>query len=264
MARKLFLAIGIILILSACGLFSKEDDSKPSNGNTTTEWVRITDGAEYRTFSITPSDATPFDMHIVRLDPKQVRFRVHYQPAQAYTYNSWQEQLAPEAIAFINANFFSEDNVAIGLVIADGTLYGTTLVGYGGMFAINADGSPTLLSLARTPYRGTGYTQAIQSFPMLIEPDGTPSTIGQGFDELARRTAIAQDDKGYIYLMSTGTLGQISLRELQNWLLNSELNIKVAFALDGGRSSLMYVRTEPPIQIPSLVRVPIILAVYER
>ncbi len=257
-----------VLLISACSLFSEKNDNDSDNGNSSDDaaigWVNVGTGLAYRTLSVTPSNANEFSMHILRIDPNRVMFRVHYQPAQARNYPTWEAQLGPTAIAFVNASFFNENNTAIGMVIADGVLSGNTLVGYGGMFAVNGTGTPSIISLARTPYQGTGYTQAIQSFPMLIEPGGTPSSTGQGFDELARRTAIGQDTTGNIYLMSTGVFGQISLRDLQSWLVNSGLNLNAAFALDGGRSSLMYARTDPPLQIPSLANVPVILAIYER
>ena len=46
----------------------------------------------------------------------------------------------------------------------------------------------------------------------------------------------------YVYISSrTGLFGQISFRDLQQWLLESGLNLDIAFALDGGRSTMLYV-----------------------
>lgn len=258
--------LAALLFASACSLFSTTNDAtevEPPAG-ADADWVSVGRGVDYRTLPATPSNANDFQMHIVRIDPTQAQFRVIYEPGQILSYTTWENQLGDEALVFVNANFFSESNLANGLVIADGSVFGTSYAGFGGMFAVDGNGIPTITSLSRTPYQGGNYIQAVQSFPMLVEPGGVASSTGVGFDDPARRTIIAQDSSGRVYLMSTGVLGQISLRDLQTWLLNSPLNVDAAFALDGGRSSLMYVRTDPTIQIPSFSNVPVILAVYER
>lgn len=261
--KQWMLTLLLLITLSACGLLEKDETT--SNGDAASQgWQTVANGVDYRTLSTTPSNTSAFEMHILRIDPNQVRFRAHYQAGRAKSYTSWEEQLAPDAVAFVNGNFFDENNVAIGMVIADGVLSGTTLVGFGGMFAVNGSGVPTIAALARTPYQGAGYAQAVQSFPMLIDPGGVAASTGQGFDDPARRTVIARSNDGTVYWMSTGLFGQISLRDLQTWLLESDLDLDAAFALDGGRSSLMYVRTDPPLQIPSITNVPVVLAIYER
>jgi exopolysaccharide biosynthesis protein len=65
--------------------------------------------------------------------------------------------------------------------------------------------------------------------------------------------------------MTTGLLGHITFNELQDWLLSSGLELDVAVALDGGKSTAMYV-THPnePVEIPAFSDLPIILAVYPR
>lgn len=265
MGKKLFLMLLLVVMISACDDATTDTSSGGSGSESTTDtWQVVATGVAYRTLAVAPSSAEAFDMHVVRVDPAEVHFRVHYQAGQTHTYTTWKEDLGADAVAFVNANLFDESNLALGMVIADGVLSGTTLVGYGGMFAIDGNSIPSIASLSLTPYQGTGYTQAVQAFPMLVYPGGTAAPTGSGFDDAARRTVIALDKNGNVLLMSTGILGQISLRDLQTWLLESGLDIDAAFALDGGRSSLLYVRTEQPVEVPAFSAVPVIVAVYER
>lgn len=263
MGKKLVWVLLLMVAISACNI-STNEQSVDGSTSTSDNWQSVAVGVDYRTLAAAPSNAATFDMHIVRIDPTRVDFRVHYQAGRTHTYTTWKEDLGTEAIAFVNANLFDENNLALGMVIADGVLYGTTFVGYGGMFAIDGNSAPSLTSLSLTPHQGAGYSQAVQGFPMLVYPGGTAAPTGPGFDEAARRTVIAQDSNGNVLLLSTGILGQISLRDLQTWLLDSGLNIDAAFALDGGRSSLLYVRADSAIEIPAFSAVPVILAVYER
>ncbi len=232
----------------------------------TSDWAMVEPGVEYRVLSARPSNSRRFDMHIVRLDPNQVGFRVHYTPGQPKSFSDWQVLLQNSALAFVNANFFTEANLAIGLVITDGIPHGNSLTGYGGMFQVDMNGTPRVRSLVREGYGGEPLQQAVQAYPMLVELGGVQASTGAGFDDPARRTVIAQDRNGRILLISTGLLGEISFNDLQEWLLTSELDVQVAFALDGGKSSALFVNRTglSPITVPSYSPFPVALAVYER
>jgi hypothetical protein len=98
---------------------------------------------------------------------------------------------------------------------------------------------------------------------MLVEYGGIEAATGQGFDTPARRTMIAQEYSGHILLFSTAN-GHLSLREAQRWLLNSGLNINIAFNLDGGKSTMLIVRPSvgDTLHIPAFSKIPVVLAVY--
>ena len=257
---------GVVAIILLIGVMACSQLSTTTPSSTLVDtpiWTQMSTGVEYRTIPVQPPNAPNFNMHVVRINPSQVQFRVHYQGGDPYLYTRWQALLQNQAIVFVNANFFTEDNQAIGLVIADGQAYSTSLYGYGGMFQVDSTGSVRLRALRQEPYRGEFLQQAIQSFPMLIN-NGTQSPSGSGFDDNARRTIIAQDYNGNILLMTTGILGEISFNDLQSWLINSGLNVNIAFALDGGKSTAMYVANQNGnnVVIPALTAIPTILAVY--
>ncbi|MCQ3930965.1 MAG: hypothetical protein DPW16_10945 [Chloroflexi bacterium] len=251
-----------MIIVTACSLSSTpQETSSPSTTNTPSPatWTATLPGVEYRTMSY----KNQFEMTVVRIDPTQVFFRVHYYAGDPRSFSHWRSELAGAAV-FVNGNFFDENDQAIGLVVADGAQYGFSLLDFGGMFQIDASGIIRMRSLAEEPYQGELLQQAVQGFPMLIKAGGVRAPSGEGFDTPSRRTVIAQDMQGRILLMSTGLFGTISLNDLQVWLLDSGLEINAAFNLDGGRSTAMMLARpgQDSLLIPSVSDLPVILAVY--
>ena len=249
-------------MVTACSLSSTPQKTSVPGANTPlppSAWTATLPGVEYRTMSY----KNQFDITVVRLDPAQVYFRAHYYADDPRSFSEWRTELAGAA-AFVNGNFFDENDQAIGLVVADGNPYGYSLPDFGGMFQIDVNGMIRIRSLAEEPYQGELLQQAVQGFPMLVKAGGVRAPSGAGFDTPSRRTVIAQDTQGRILLMSTGLSGTISLNDLQVWLLDSGLEINVAFNLDGGRSTGMMLNRpgQNPLLIPSISDLPVLLAVY--
>jgi exopolysaccharide biosynthesis protein len=228
-------------------------------------WVRVTDAIEYREVFVDLPNGLGFLMHIVRIDPTQVRFRIHYDSTYPHAPQEWQNHLS-DAVVFINGGFFDTQNRAQGLLVVDGQSIGQSYVGFGGMFQVDTEGVARVRSLVHKSYRGEGLIQAVQAFPMLIEYGGQLAPTGRGFDDPARRSIIGQDAEGHILFISTGVVGQISLRDVQQWLFQSDLALDVAFALDGGKSSTLYVQfsDRPALLVPAFSDLPIVLAVYPK
>ncbi|MBI5928254.1 MAG: phosphodiester glycosidase family protein [Chloroflexi bacterium] len=259
--RSTLLILTLLWMVTACSLSStpQKTPSPVTNTALPQTWTTTHPGVEYRTITVN----NKFDMVVVRLDPAQVYFRVHYYAGDPPDFSQWRTELA-NAVVFVNGNFFDENNQAIGLVVSDGNQYGYSLVDFGGMFEIDTNGMVRMRSLVQEPYQGEFLQQAVQGFPMLVKVGGVRAPTGEGFDVPSRRTIIAQDMQGRILLMSTGISGTISLNDLQVWLLGSDLEINVAFNLDGGRSTAL-VLTRPgqdPLFIPPASDLPIMLAVY--
>ncbi|HLA43725.1 MAG TPA: phosphodiester glycosidase family protein, partial [Aggregatilineales bacterium] len=163
----------------------------------------------------------------------------------------------------VNANFFTETGHAVGLVVSDGQVSGDSLQGFGGMFLVNG-AEVRVRSLVQEPYYGESYEQVAQGFPMLIEPGGIAASTGDGFDDPSRRTIIAQDFAGNILVMTTPA-GRLTLRNAQRWLLDSRLNISIAFGLDGGKSSGLYFGgVENETLYPSVEPIPVIISAHVR
>ena len=197
---------------------------------------------------------------MVRLDPAVVAFRVHYSPDDPRTLSDWRDGL-PQAALVLKGSFFDETHRALGLLVSEGQIFGQSFVGFGGMFQVSASG-PRVRSLVGEPYQGETLMQAVQAFPMLIEAGGLLAPQGDGFDHRSRRTVIAQDGQGRI-LVAVIPDDLVSLADLQGWLITSDLNIYIALALDGGKSSGLIINTPDHSETyPSLDKVPSVIAVY--
>ncbi len=218
-------------------------------------WIPITDGLSWRT--LTPESNILQQVIALKIDPAHYRFRAHYQAGQPLGMYEWQAQY-PQAVAFINANFFTPENTITGLLVADGVAYGTAYQGFGGWFSV-INGTPRVRSTALEPYQGEPMEQAIQAFPMLIANGAIVYNANQT-DRTTRRTAIAQDKNGHIILLATPLTG-IRLESLSRLLVQEDLQIVNAFNLDGGGSTMMYIRPND-FRLTSFDPVPAILAIY--
>jgi len=231
----------------------------PANGG----WETVRPGIEQRQMSIPGQGLLAAQAVVVRIDPALAAFRVGYSPGAPLSLNDWRAAL-PGAVVIVNGGFFDELNRALGLVIRDGERFGQTFAGFGGMFQVSSEG-PRVRSLVSEPYSGEPLNQAVQSFPMLIEAEGVLAPRGSGFDVPARRSIIAQDSAGRILLAVT-PLGEITFSAAQEWLLSSDLDVRIAFALDGGRSTGLVIDhdTRADDVYPAFDRLPSVIAVFPR
>lgn len=224
-------------------------------------WQTLAPGLERRNYD--PDPLNPVTrMVALRIDPAYYTFRAHYQPGQAFNTSEWALSLSG-AVAFVNANFFDPSDVALGLVVADGVVFGQSYTDRGGTFLVE-NGQPRLRSNLREPYQGEVLEQAVQAFPMLVL-DGAAAFNNDIQDSVTRRTVIAQDSSGRIILLATPILG-LTLRDLSAYLPTTDMNIVTAFNLDGGRSTMMGLKVggSPETVVSAFDEVPAVLAVYAR
>ncbi len=195
---------------------------------------------------------------VFRIDPAFFSFRVLYTPGIPRRVSEWGAGVGAR-LAF-NAAFFDEKDVAVGLVVSDGKVFGESYEGFGGMFAVDAEDAPSLRSLAAQPYvPGEPLAQAVQGFPMLIYPDG--STFANDDEKRARRTAVGQDAAGRVYLV-VAPHNAFTLAEFAAWLHDSDLGLTAALNLDGGGSTGYYAR--PGDAVDSFTPVPAVVVVYAK
>jgi len=228
------------------------------------DWREVAAGVWFRRLEIPSAYATPaFQAAVLKVDPQEVYIRVHYQPQRYFTFRQWENALG-QPLALVNGSFFSPTGEALGLVVSDGEVYGQSFSGYGGMLEISKTGA-VVRSLVENPYGNeTPLVQAVQGFPMLVEAGGRAAKMGAGFDDPARRTIVAQDSQGHLLFITT-PYGQLTLRNAIFWLLNSGLDVQIAFGLDGGKSTGMSVGVEGAVFFaPSLDPLPLIIALYPR
>ncbi len=221
------------------------------------DWTLLAQGLESR--RLLPDGNFFGQMLALRIDPNRYIFRAHYRPGEPFTLSQWQLEL-PDAVAIINANFFSPQNIIQGLLVADGQAHGQSYVGRGGMFQVQ-NGMVRVRSLIQEPYSGEAFEQAVQAFPMLVL-NGVRAYVPSPNERSTRRTVIAQDHLGQILLFVTPLTG-LSLADLSRYLATADLGIVNALNLDGGGSTMLYVQGNGP-GLGSLDPVPAVLAVYRR
>lgn len=223
------------------------------------DWESLAPGLERR--ALQPDAASiSSQIIVVRVDPNRFRFRAHYRPGEPLRTSEWAEML-PDAAVIVNANFFDPENRVLGLLVADGVVYGSSYTDRGGTFVVQ-DGGARLRSNLREPYQGEALDQAVQAFPMLVL-DGLPAFQSDRQEFPSRRTVVAQDDQGRILLMATPFFG-MTLEGLSSYLAGAGLGIQTALNLDGGGSTLLVlgVGVERETAVASFDAVPAVLAVY--
>lgn len=226
---------------------------------TAATWSGIAPGLEVGMYY--PPNIPGGELRVVRIDPAAYVFRVHYRPREALSLEGWRASL-PDAVGIVNASFFTPDLTADGLLVADGTPYGSAWAERGGIFRVQ-EGAIRIRATSRDPYQGEMLEQAVQGFPMLVA-NGTAMLMRRGFtDRQTRRTVAAQDREGRILLIGTPASG-VALADLSYFLTRTDLDIVDAVNFDGGSSSFFWLDAgdAPPIEIESSAPVPSVLAVY--
>jgi len=226
-------------------------------------WLSIDPGLDRREIVI-PFQAQGFAERLIlfRIDPAFFTFRVRYSPGFPRYISEWDPsttlRAGPTAARLVfNAGYFDENNAALGLIVSDGRSFGASYVDLGGMFSV-MDGRPSIRSLIYQPYELIEpLEQAVQSFPTLIYPDGSP--FDKEDNVRARRTAVGQDAEGRVYLVIAPHTA-FTLAELAAWLHASDLGLTIALNLDGGGSTGYSAGGSD--QINSLVPIPAVIAVY--
>ncbi|MEO7704785.1 MAG: phosphodiester glycosidase family protein [Thermoflexales bacterium] len=202
---------------------------------------------------------------VARIDPAKVDVRVRYAPKQPRAVHSWLTDEVADIV--INAGYFTQDNLATGLLIADGALTGQTYRGFGGLFAVRA-GPPATLSLQwlkEQPYvADRKITQAVESFPMLVRNGKVVDGINDD-GRRNRRSFVALDKSGRL-LLGVSRYASLTLTDLAAALAGQPaLGIDAALNLDGGASSGLGIRAPgDALSIESFDEVPAVITVTGR
>lgn len=231
---------------------------------TDTGWQPVTRGVEWREMAFYPNPETRRRTlaYIVRIDPAAVTLRVHYAPGAPRAITAWAEQTG--APFLINGGFFSPEYVALGLLVSDGMHHGQSYNDFGGMFQVTG-GRARVRALALEPYfPGEPLDQAVQAFPMLLNPGGAPAYPDDPDDRLSRRTVVGQDRAGRLVFVAVPA-GGLTLYESSQWLAGADFDLDVALNLDGGGSTALYLKAGDFLKwVPSVDPLPVVIAAYLR
>jgi hypothetical protein len=102
---------------------------------------------------------------------------------------------------------------------------------------------------------------ALQSFPVLVKPGGI-----LGFPDEdgipARRTAVAQDrNENLLFIIAPS--GFMTLHQMSQWLVNSDLDLHIALNLDGGPSTGLLL-ADSDLTIPAFSPLPVVIMIHEK
>ncbi len=223
-----------------------------------TGWVLLHEGMERRQIRLFDENGRLQDrLYLLRIDPNFYQFGIGYHPHEPQSLANWQAETG--ALVTVNGGFFTEEFIATGRIVVDGVASGLSYEGFGGMIVING-GSIEVRSLVERPYVPNEPSQhALQSFPLLIKPNGElgfPDETGRK----ARRTVIGQDVNGRILLILTHQ-SSFTLHQLALYLLQSDLQLHTALNLDGGPSTGL-ILADPPEEIPAYFNLPTVITIH--
>lgn len=263
----LFLLV-LLCFLAACDLITPISlDSSPTTSGTSAPpntspatrdgWTEAALGVELRTEDWKNTAGEEDTVTIVRFDLHHVHLGVAYQPTQPLYMSQWMQQ--EHATAIINGGYFDVQDRATALVVSKGHSFGMSYVGFGGMLSVDTHGRVRLRSLQSSPYDPSTeqLQEAVQSSPMLVL--GGKRAPFSANAASAPRSVVAMDKQGHLlFIVSPGRI--LSLDELAEALLSSDLSIDIALNLDGGSSTSLYVNAgNEHVSIESLNLLPLVI-----
>ena len=156
------------------------------------------------------------------------------------------------AVAGINASFFSPDGKALGLVLTRRGLQRPMHKGghlLTGLFILN---EKTAKIVHRSEFSKEGVSLAVQSGPRLLAKGKKLSLTD--VTSRTRRSGVAITKKGEVILYATRVrFPGATLVEIQNMLMLPELGITDALNFDGGGSSQLFVEKFGTLEAPLFV-----------
>lgn len=185
-------------------------------------------------------------LHVVRFDRNRTALRVVDLSPGVTVAEGMRER---GALAGVNGGYFQPDRTPLGLVISEGkTIHpmeqSKILTG---VLAVTPRGALLLRNGEFHP--GRSLREALQAGPFLVD-HGRPVT-GLNETRRAERTVLLADRRGVTALLSTGP---VTLAELATLLaapgLVEGMEIDRALNLDGGSSTALWVKGEPPFSRP--------------
>jgi len=212
-------------------------------------WRGLRDGIEFTTLR-----GDPYCRHgsseiaVLRLDPARVRLRMLHYSREAggvpLTIVEWQQRTG--ALAVFNAGQYYPDLSYMGLLVSDGVLVSRRLhPGFRAALVAGPDDGRTaarVLDLDRDSLdpAAPGWREVAQSF-MLFDRDRRPRI--RKTDLVANRTAVAQDGKGRILVITSE--GGYTLWDFARLLQKAPIGLSHAMSMDGGYEAELCVNIPP-------------------
>lgn len=224
------------------------------------QWISLSPAVERRVLRL-PHEQTMYEIVAYRLRKDLITTSLYYQnpPKRLEEWGAMNE-----GDIVINGAFFTEEFLPTGAFTYQGALMaGSSYEAARSATAAIADGTLSLFDTAEEPLPKRQWDHSFQSFPVLIHRSGEAGVTEES-EKIARRTVLADDEAGNIYLLIVDRT-PITLFDLTNVLLASDLPLDMAVNLDGGPSTALHTDLNGHHEsILPLTALPIVLSFAER
>lgn len=200
-------------------------------------WKELAPGLTFLRWPVKSGAEVLDTIVLLRVRPDQWSFKVFYNSTPK-TLQEWQQTTGAAIVC--NGGFFQENFRPAGRILVSGVSYGPSRnKSMKGMFlaepkkGFEQNPKARLIDLRADGVEETiaQYEQGIQSFPVLLDPQGQVRVNPSSFQ--ANRTVIGQDNQGNILILVTEK-PFFTLYELGNYLKKMPLGLTFALNLDGG------------------------------
>ncbi len=197
-----------------------------------THWQAIDEDLIYREFVLS-SPKKDIETIVYKFDSSDFISSIEHNQPKRFT--EWASELNSNLL--INGGFFNEMNNPTGWLVIDGQTIGDNQYSpdASGMLFIKDGKIDILDSAIPSSIRVTSTISIMQSFPVIIHKGGLPG-IEEDSEKIARRTILAKDKIGNFLIIIVDQT-PVSLYNLMQGLLASDLDIDIALNLDGGPST---------------------------
>jgi len=217
------------------------------------EWYEVDDGLatmsiEYKT------ETVDGNIEIYRITPSHYKISLANDINEPHYLSGWADKLDSEIV--INGGYFHEDYTPSGYLKIDFQRIGERLFDQqrSGLLLIE-NNEVSIRDLAKDSLEtGEKLEYGLQSYPFFIKDSVRAITKDSG--KTGRRTAVGIDHDGYFYIIIVDDF-HITLYELMEALIGTDIDFKYVLNLDGGPSSGIIVRgNRINVERDSIVRVP--------
>jgi uncharacterized protein YigE (DUF2233 family) len=238
------ITIGLLLSLLFFTPFPLRGEEKPTVPGI--RWQTLSPGLFFYRFEVRSPNNPVNIIAVLRIDPDLWAFRVFFN-REPKSIREWQQQTGAGVIC--NGGLYQENFLPAGKIVSNGTHLGPSRNRHmKGMFLSEPkkgfENLPkaTLIDLKdpKSEELISFYDQGIQSFPVLLDPQGQVRVNQSAFQ--ANRTLLAQDQKGYLYIL-VSEKPYFTLYDLGHYLKSLSFGFRFILNLDGG------FRTQLSVQI---------------
>jgi uncharacterized protein YigE (DUF2233 family) len=216
-------------------------------------WQTVTEGMERRVYK-SDKPENGFEFTAYRLNNKLFQLDLAYNQTPKRL-EDWHKELG--SILVMNGAYFTENMVPTGLFVDEGATMNADT------YDLDRSGTVVIkngqLSFVSDFPASTVGLDLFQSFPLLV--NNGEAAVATDSERIARRSVLATDEAGRILFLIVDKT-PLSLYELSQILIQSDLELTYALNLDGGPSSgLLYNDGAFKESFLPLVELPIVLSV---